>query len=72
MYIPFELPRVAIQMEYTYTEYLLSESYKDMAVQIIDSYHNYSKFIFNQQAPKVERLLSILSNELEKELSRIS
>ena len=71
MYIPFELPRVAIQMEYTYTEYLLSESYKDMAVQIIDSYHNYSKFIFNKQAPKVERLLSILSNELEKELSRI-
>ena len=72
MYIPDELPRVAIQMEYTYTEYLLSESYKDMAVQIIDSYNNYSKFIFNQQAPKVERLLSILSNELEKELSRIS
>lgn len=43
-----------------------------MAVQLIEAYHVYCMFILNQQTPMVENQLTILSGELEKELSRIS
>ena len=55
-----------------YASYITRDSYVSMAVQLIESHHDYCNFIFKQQAPKVEGLLTILSNELEKELSRIS
>ena len=55
-----------------YTSYIISDSYKTMAVQFIEAHHSYCMFILNQQAPMVENLLAILADELEKELSRIS